>query len=495
MKHVFIIFLFIVTTPGLKAQTVITPIWMKMELGAFNNNADSWGLDVDAAGNVYWAYNSNSFNQGLDITCNKFDSNGVALWSNPLFYGGIGRQQAYVIDASDTAVYIGGKECAFSLLPLCDMLLLKVNKSDGSLIWDRALNFSGNGYEELDGLEIKDDGIYCSGWAHELDSGIYQSDMGFWKLDYSGNTLWTNYFGKSGTAEHQDGHMVVDDNYIYACGLWDGNGTNTNAYNGSALLAKFNRSDGSFVDSTLFGSQSNAPLDAENALGMTSHGDHLYITGFTTPPGSFDLQLFVAKYDKSFNQLWFTAWGGSGAESARGISVVDDRVYVAGTSSSPSIMNAGNRDALILQLDTNGTVLSYQTWGDSSKNNFEDIVADRNAIYVVGTNILDSAGTEKTAFLLKIGNNLTDIENRRATTPLSFSIYPNPSAGKFEIQLISNTSSGGELVITDMEGRLVSQRAFTKKEIYFELNLLKPGLYFVTVDNGKLRTTRKILIQ
>lgn len=243
------------------------------------NSAEGWGVAADEEGSVYWAPNTNALNQGLDIKCFKFDAAGNELWDAPLVYGGTGTQQAYVINTDGNSVYIGGRFCT-GLVNTCDMLLLCIDKTSGELSWDKTLNFSGNGYEEVDGLELLPDGIYCGGWAQELQSGPFQTDIGLWKLDYSGNTIWTNYFGQLNSAEHQDGHFVVDDEHIFAAGLWNGTGFG-NLYNGHSFLGKFSKTNGSLVDSVLFGPQSDQFLDIENALGMTTDGEYLYITGYS----------------------------------------------------------------------------------------------------------------------------------------------------------------------------------------------------------------------
>ena len=342
---------------------------------------------------------------------------------------------------------------------------------------------------------LKDDGIYCGGWAHELEPGSFKADMGFWKLDYNGNTIWTNYFGKVGSGEHQDGHFVVDDNYIYAAGLWDG-GFAFNLYNGSALLGRFDKANGAFVDSTLFGTQSNAVFDIENALGMTSNGEFLYVTGYATPVAVNDWQLFVAKFDKDLNQIWYTDWGGSGAESARGITVVDGIVYVAGLSSSPSIVAAGSeRDAVLLELDTNGNVLAYETWGDTLKNSFRDLYVDNSSIYLSGTTEIDSATNQKSAFLIKVANTIAENENITNGTNISFRVYPNPSQGELQVQFNSALHESGKLTVTDTKGRLKYSSTFDAGSEQIDLNLKDKGLYFITVEYEKYRITKKVIIE
>src|SRR5690606_41174156 len=87
---------------------------------------------------------------------------GNQIWITPFHYGGVGNQQNYVCNAKDTFLYIGGRHCP-GLVNTCDMLLLKVDKGTGTLIWDKTLDFGQNGYDEVDGLEILPDGIYCGG--------------------------------------------------------------------------------------------------------------------------------------------------------------------------------------------------------------------------------------------------------------------------------------------------------------------------------------------
>jgi hypothetical protein len=493
MKNAIVISLIILNIFEINAQTLINPDWVKTEIGTEDNLAEAWGVAVDNSGHVFWAFNANNLNQGLDLTCYKYNSNGEQLWSSPFFYGGAGTQQSYVLNASDTALYIGGRECP-GLPTTCDMLLLKIDKINGSLIWDRTMNFSGHGYDEIDGLVLKNDGIYCGGWAHELESGIFNADMGFWKLDYNGNTIWTNYFGKSGSAEHQDGHFVVDDNYIYAAGLWDG-GSIFNLYNGNAILGRFDKSDGTLVDTVLFGSQSNNFLDIENALGMTSSGKFLYITGYTTPISSNNWQIFVAKYDKNLNQIWYTDWGGSDAESARGITVVNDIVYVAGLSSSPSIISSGGkRDAVLLRLDTTGNVLSYQTWGDTLKNSFRDIYVNSNSIYLSGTTEIDSLTNQKSAFLLKVKNNTTGTENLFGKNEISFNVFPNPSQDNIQVHFNNILNESGKLKVIDSQGRLVSIMKFNNGNKMIDISLENKGLYFIIAEFEKYRITKKVFI-
>ncbi|MEO1451138.1 MAG: T9SS type A sorting domain-containing protein [Bacteroidota bacterium] len=463
----------------LPAQTVLEPSWMKTEFSNFNT-AEGWGIDVDETGNIYWVVSTNNLGQGLDIKAQKFNPEGIALWETPLLYGGAGTQHAYVTNVNDTSLYIGGRYCT-GLFNTCDMLVVKVDREIGVATWDRTLNFSGNGYEEVDGLVLADDGIYCGGWAQELQANPFQSDIGLWKLDYAGNTDWVNHFGQANTAEHQDGHFVVDDDHIFAAGLWNGRGL-LNLYNGHAFLGKFSKEDGSLVDSILFGAQSETPFDIENALGMASDGEFLYITGYATPSTVTDWQIFVAKYDKSLNQIWYLDWGGTGTETARGIVVENGLVYVAGVSESPEIISGGQRDGILLMLSTEGTVLESYTWGDEQLNNFHDLQVFEDRLYITGTSEADTVTNAKSSFLLAFDDLVTvDVANYEPAVP-SLSIYPNPTAERLFIETLD--SQVGAVTVFNLLGAQMMKSTLTGSTTQLSVANLIPGVYLVVVEHS-----------
>jgi len=488
----FSILLLLFFASSLTGQTLLQPSWVKTAAGVNGAQAEAWGIDTDDQGHVYWGVSIDNQGLGLDIEVHKFDANGVALWSSPFVFGGFGVQQAYVLHAKDTAVYVGGRYCPF-LINSCDMLLLKVDKSTAGLIWDRTLNFGGNGYDEVDGLLPRPDGIYCGGWAHELEGGIYNADIGLWKLDYAGNTIWSNHFGVGGgIAEHQDGHFVVDDSCIYAAGLWGGDYI-FNLYNGHAFLGKFDKDNGNVLDSTLFGAQSQDWLDIENALGMASDGEYLYITGYATPVAANDWQLFVAKYDKNLNQKWYVDWGGSGTESARAITVEGGNIFIGGLSESPSIIQAGGgRDAVLLTLDTSGNVLSSYVWGDTMLNSFLDLAVSGGDLYLTGFSERDSNTiADRSGFMLKVGGLVTGTELSSKETVQDFTLYPNPGHEGSALRFKRPLEQPAQLEVRDAHGKLVYTESLPPLLESVMLKWQTPGVYLVTVNLGTIQMSRK----
>lgn len=475
------------------SQGILTPVWMKTKVSPLSSGfAEAWAVDVDASENVYWVANADSVSsQGHDIFCYKFDSNGNPLWVNPLYFGGIDAQQSYVCNAQDTFLYVGGRNAVNGFNS--DMLLLKVDKSNGSLVWSKTYNFGISGYNEIDGLEIRNDGIYCGGWAQAITTGNYKVDVGLLKLDFNGDTIWKNYFGQANMGEHQDGHFVVDNDNIFAAGLWGGTSL-SNFYNGWGFLGKFSKTNGSFVDSTLFGYQSNNFGDLENALGMTTDGTYLYVTGYTSPTTN-NMQIMIAKFDKNLNLLWNQNWGGSNAESARGIAVSNGMIFIAGTTKSYSNNPRVNQDAVLLAYDTSGNFLSYKTWGDSLTDEFRDIAIYGNNIYLSGT----SSGNNDTAFIIKTDvNSILTLINENNIKKFSVQINPNP----FSMQTVLHTDNllhNATLKVLNVFGQTVKEITpiiiGAGQSVILSRDNLASGLYFarLTQDNQVIATVKLVI--
>ena len=485
MCRSFSIFLTILSAQ-IFAQNTLDVSWSK-EVESSLGQVEGWGISVDDNNDIFWSVSNNERGQGLDIECFKFDKDGVPLWEAPFLFDGGGIQQSYVVNTDHNYIYIGGRSCT-GLINTCDMLLLQVEKESGVLKWNRTLNFAADGYDEIDGLELKDDGIYCGGWAQQLQSGPFQSDIGLWKLDYDGNTIWTNYLGQENSAEHQDGHFVVDEDGIYVAGLWNGRGA-ANLYNGHSFLGRFSREDGTLIDSILFGPQSESFLDIENALGMTSDGTHLYVTGYSTPVSANDWQIYIAKFDKSLNQIWYIDWGGSGTETARAISVKDDFIYVAGLTESEEIIGTDKRDGVLLKLDTDGNNLQSYIWGDNDIQTFHDISVTESDVFITGTTEVGQEGGEKRAFLIASLGIVTSLDDALNNSPPTFDLVPNPSFGSFQIRFNQVPEKDVVVSIYDVNGILHDRRTSLNQEL--NLERLPEGVYIINVNFGNFTMNRK----
>jgi beta-propeller uncharacterized protein DUF5122 len=443
-----------------------------------SGNANAWAIGTDAAGHIFWGVNQDM--PGLfvlmDATLWKLDPGGTIIWKETTATGPF-TQQSYNLKVTDSLIIAAGRTCSSLDLNSCDALLFAVDAATG--VTGSAFEWNGGtGYEEIDGIAPQPDGILLTGWS---DGGSTEIDGLLMKIDYTGNVLWQTTFG-SGTArdDHFDGHAVVDDSMIYVCGLYDG--SPLLGWDGRALLAKFDKSDGSFTDSVLFGRQ-DAWLNAENALGMASDGTHLFVTGYTTPAAN-EWDIFLAKFDKDLHQLWYTTWGGPMIESARAITIAPDgAVFIGGNTKS---FGNGGVEIALLKFTPDGTLEWYKTWGGTGDDQTLDIHLDQNALYLTGqTNSFHPSGKWE-AVLLKVA---VDSVNAAGEVPAALSgasVQPNPASEWAQLTFNNVAHLPHTLVISDAFGQKVEAvDGIVSGEVVIQKEGKPAGVYFYQLRNGE----------
>ena len=81
-----------------------------------------------------------------------------------------------------------------------------------------------------------------------------------------------------------------------------------------------------------------------------------------------------------------------------------------------------------------------------------------------------------------------------------FAVYPNPNNGNFNIQFTSNTSNGNgvKVLVHDMRGRVILENNFENSATFnqnIQLNNAQSGVYLLTVTDGEIKQTKKIVVQ
>lgn len=134
------------------------------------------------------------------------------------------RQPRMAIDGSDT-IYSNGTYINQSTGKY-DTYLLKINTSNGSLIWDYRYSTNANGGLELRGgpplIDSSGDIIVLG--ESGANSGTYES-MGVMKVDSSGNILWSRVYGHPSDFTYAMGGVLDPSDNLYFTGSWAASGT------------------------------------------------------------------------------------------------------------------------------------------------------------------------------------------------------------------------------------------------------------------------------
>jgi hypothetical protein len=368
----------------LPASSTPTDTWLRV---AGDTKADqSWAVVTDDQGNLYWG----TFQQApgelfSDMVIYKFNPNGDQLWE--MRYGGEFQEKLFILAVSPPYLLVGGEQDHSLNINQADMIVLALDLEDGKLVWEYTYD-QGFGYEEVDGLVVEGDAIYVSGWTTSEKSG---NDVGLLKLDHQGNLIWTNAWGGPGW-DQADGQMVIDNEYIYITGRYDGTGF---LAGGHGLLAQFRKDTGEYVQHVVWGED-----QFYDGYGMTSDGTYLYIVGLTIVPRSGlvgDGQIFVQKWDKNFQLLWEQQWGGPGGDQARAIGVDDaGRIIVAGNT-----LVGTDRQIVLLVYDSQGSLLTETIWGGAQEEAVHGLWIDGEYVYLAGETRTLGAGMND-ALLLRV---------------------------------------------------------------------------------------------
>lgn len=80
----------------------------------------------------------------------------------------------------------------------------------------------------------------------------------------------------------------------------------------------------------------------------------------------------------------------------------------------------------------------------------------------------------------------------------NFTLYPNPNNGNFTVQFESTTTNEIKINVHDISGRLVYNKSFQNNGMFLEnlqLTETQAGVYFVTVIDGDIKTTKRVIIK
>lgn len=154
--------------------------------------------------------------------------------------------------------------------------------------------------------------------------------------------------------------------------------------------------------------------------------------------------------------------------------------------------------------DKNYGMASITTAGIQQGNNLIiDLDADYQQAFkdITVNSTLNYHGEDQTAPVL-LGNFKNEVFTKAGANVglntenlVAFSMSPNPTNGRFFITAEAEKLSNANVVVLDITGRVVTKEAINANSRK-ELQLEKPGIYFVSLTNkGKVLFTRKLVVK
>lgn len=340
--------------------------------------------------------------------------------------GGNARAQQQFVDSSGNVYLVGYFNSStlvmgsytLSLMGTIDAFVVKMDSS-GTVLW--AKNFGSN----LGLVNASATGVSVDGSGNVYVTGMFNNNnlttpalikigtsslryTGFLiKMDSSGAISWSKNFGGTSVSVNNPTVAVDGSGNVFVGGSFSGTFGNmttpalTRIGSADALLIKFD-SSGNITWSKNFGGSG-----VTVAINQTNFsGGNVYLGGnfnggdLTTPAlakiGTQDGLVF--KVDTSGNVTWVKNFGGSGS-SFTGSSVAVDssnNVFLSGSFTSanltvPNLALTGTIDAVVLKLDSTGSVTWAQDFGGSGASAYAlSVVTDSSSAVYVGGKFLSA---------------------------------------------------------------------------------------------------------
>lgn len=135
------------------------------------------------------------------------------------------------------------------------------------------------------------------------------------------------------------------------------------------------------------------------------------VAGYTSSFGAGGYDIWVLRTDKKGNKIWDKTFGNSDWDFGTDIVLgSDNSLYIVGYTES---YGAGRKDALIVKMDTTGTLIKYQTYGGLQNDEFRSMIkTNDNQLAAIG--VTESMGDiNGDIYFVKLSNNLDTVFTRR----------------------------------------------------------------------------------
>lgn len=472
-----------------------------------------------------------------DLYLVKYNSNGSVLWA--VSSGGVGSDRAQSVATDGLGnVYVVGSfifSITFGSYTLTtpdnydDIFVVKYD-SGGNVLWATSAGSVG-GYDDAYSVATDASGnVLVAGiCGSPITFGSYTLTTGFefvTKYDSSGNVLWARSATGSSSAGSAISLASDASNNVYVGGYFQSAsiifGLDTLINNQIAgnsndmFLVKYDSSG-----NVLWATNSGGP-NGDNATSVATDdfGNVFVSGGFQGPTitfGSYTLgpatsgTTFFVKYDSTGNVLWAKQEDGCGASVATDAS---GNLYSAGGFSSSSttfgsttLVNAGFgppdywQDVVIVKYDSAGNVLWALGAGGALGDVAQSVATDASgsllvAGYFISSSItfppqvLTNAATwNSDMFVAKFDTTFSGVAINELSNSDNVSIYPNPSNGKFTINV------KGELEIYNVLGEKIYHSTITSPKSEIDLSEKAKGIYFLQLQSAEKTYSQKLIIQ
>ncbi len=309
----------------------------------------------------------------------RVGANSSSLWvKNYGYFGGIANS---IQPTSDNGYIVAGELYS-------DFWVFKLDET-GNIQWQKIYDI--NSYSEA-GKSIRqtsDGGYIVAGDLYSFSSYIY--DAWVLKLDANGNVQWQKVYGNSSNNDFASAiQQTTDGGFVLA-----GSTYSYGAGNGDVWLLKLD-ANGNIQWQKTYGGTGNEEADS---IQQTTDGGYI-VAGYTFSYGAGSSDFFILKIGTSGNVQWQKTYGGGAQDAAHFIHQTSDGGYiVAGETYS---YGSGSSDFFVLRLDANGIIQWQKAFGSSNGDIAYSVLQTAEGGYIVSGETYSFTSHEYDALILKL---------------------------------------------------------------------------------------------
>ncbi len=443
------------------------------------------------------------------------------LWTQQL--GGFFGDEGYAIQQTSDSCYIVTGMSNYYGIWSYEVYLAKLS-SNGYVLWENFLGDPGTKDEGFDVKQTNDRGYIVVGASDET---VYLI-----KTDSLGNTMWSKTYDYEWGGEGRSVQQTNDGGYIVTG--W----TRSLSSDIQVYLVKTD-SLGRLLWEKNYGEQYK---DFGSSVQQT-YDNGFIITGWSQRASNGNDDYYLIKTDASGNMLWTKFYGDDTTQDrAYSIIVTSDSGYIISgygnlwntwlmkTNSNgdslwtktyepfcPTIQEipGGNgyivggtieNDMCLIRTNNEGELLWTKAYGTPGLDYGNSAAATSDGGYIlVGKTFRGSSNGFPDIYIIKTEPDLNGTEEQKAVkyNPASLTVSPNPSYGRCRINYIVPRAVKLYVEITDVLGRVVKKYDCNSGKLKDILiwngddhtgRKLPSGIYFITLQAGYYRETKKILM-
>lgn len=301
-------------------------------------------INTDDGGFAFCGYSTNATVANDDAFFLKMDGAGTIQWSN--YWGGAGKDRAQdIVQTADGGYAVTG----YTTSPpsaYYDAFILRLNSS-GDTLWSKY--YGGGGFEDANTITLlPDDGFIIGGQGTNGSSGL---DMFLVRTDKLGDTLWTKKFGSSGTDNIENLIRLTDGSFIITGGTDDTSGFGGN----DGILVKTD-TGGVVLWTKYYGGNSQ---DDFHQVSPTADGGFI-LSGTSRSSGALEPNMWLVKTNSAGDSTWTQTYGGNNHDHGYGaVQTLDGGYIFVGYTGS---FGFNGEEAYVVKTNELGEIGNYLTY-------------------------------------------------------------------------------------------------------------------------------------